>query len=147
MKTKHFILLCFFALLLIFVVPIEPSKDVKKIGETEESKTSIGVDCYAYWSGRNAIWKGGEDGKNERCGGGKGGGGGGGKGFNTLMWKKVKSRGTEWWKGGKGSGNRNVGGGGYVQPIPGGGNGVGGGNVKNIPNGVNEGGSGKGDNG
>ncbi|XP_045820303.1 glycine-rich cell wall structural protein 1.0-like [Trifolium pratense] len=135
MKTIHFI---FFALL-NFVVPIEPSQDVKQIGETEESKASIRVDSYAYWPGRGAIWKGNE--------GGKTGWWGGGKGYADGAWGKVRPRGTEWWEGGKSIAGQNAGKGRLVQPIPGGGNGAGGGNVKKIIGGVNKGGSGKGDGG
>ncbi|CAJ2652653.1 unnamed protein product [Trifolium pratense] len=130
-------------MLLNFVVPIEPSKDVKQIGETEESKASIRVDCYAYWPSRGANWKGSEGEKNGWGGGGKGEGGG--KGYDGSVWQKDRGWGTGWWKGGKGSAGQNVGKGRSVQPIPGGGNGAGGGNIKKIIGGVNEGGSEKGD--
>ncbi|WJX58990.1 hypothetical protein P8452_44384 [Trifolium repens] len=46
---KHFIFMYFYALLLIYVVAIEPYKDGKKIGDIEESKTNITVNLYQLW--------------------------------------------------------------------------------------------------
>ncbi|RHN57245.1 hypothetical protein MtrunA17_Chr5g0438281 [Medicago truncatula] len=46
MKTKLFVSVCFYALLLIFLVAIMPSE----AGETKKSKINIGVHGYANWA-------------------------------------------------------------------------------------------------
>ncbi|XP_045824189.1 uncharacterized protein LOC123916718 [Trifolium pratense] len=128
MKTKYFILSCFYALLLISVVAIDHSK----VGKTEESKTNIRIDCYAYWPSRGAIWKGMEKGGNGWCGSGK---------MDAPTWRDNQHWGTEWRNGGgknRGTKGRGVG---YVQPIPSTGKGASGGVVLPIPGSGKEGGN------
>nr|QAX32796.1 glycine-rich protein [Ononis spinosa] len=43
MKTNHLIFLFFFTILLMSVMAIEPFEYEKQLGETEESKTNIGM--------------------------------------------------------------------------------------------------------
>ncbi|XP_024640841.1 glycine-rich cell wall structural protein 2 isoform X1 [Medicago truncatula] len=130
MKTNQFNFLCFYALLLIFVVKTESYEVVKKrnclfaVEKTKKSKTDIGVDCYTYWSNRGATWKANDRGMGNGWFG-CGLGGIKGMGYNSYFWWKGTAWGSsEWWNGGgKGGGGGKVGGGrtwggaGYVKPI------------------------------
>ncbi|PNX86417.1 nodule-specific glycine-rich protein 1J [Trifolium pratense] len=58
MKIKLFIVLCFFALLLISVLTIKCSEDEKQFGEIEKSKTKSEVDGFVTWvPGGYGIWE------------------------------------------------------------------------------------------
>ncbi|XP_024639382.1 eggshell protein 1 [Medicago truncatula] len=102
MKTKLFVSLCFYALLLIFLVAIMPSEGAIRNGNKGKNNDGCG------------------DGIEGHCG----------KGYVDNSWKMERSWSTGWWgsgakggddgKGGKGG---EGGGGGYKLPIPGGGKG------------------------
>ncbi|XP_058744921.1 uncharacterized protein LOC131617678 [Vicia villosa] len=58
MNSKLSIFLCFYALLLVFVVTTMPLEDVKQYDETIESKTNIGINRYIHNAVKFKIWKG-----------------------------------------------------------------------------------------
>ncbi|CAK8538391.1 unnamed protein product [Lathyrus sativus] len=52
METKLSIFLCFYALLLVFVVTITPFEDEKQYGETKEPKKDIRINGYLHNLGK-----------------------------------------------------------------------------------------------
>ncbi|XP_024639380.1 putative glycine-rich cell wall structural protein 1 isoform X2 [Medicago truncatula] len=92
MKTKLFVSVCFYALLLIFLVAIMPSE-----GAIWNGKKGKNIDGFV-------------DGIEGHCG----------KGYVDNTWKKGPGWGTSWWwgRGGKGGKGGKGSGGGYKIPLP-----------------------------